>query len=118
MIALNLKAILLDREIKDHSSFLHANGFTWPTISRMLNNKCKGISFKHMEMLCTLLHCTPNDLILWTGDNGAQPQKLQPLHHLAPPRHRGIISEGFKSLPLSDLREIRKKIEEEVQSKF
>lgn len=35
----------------------------YQSISAMMNNETTGIKFKTLEKLCTLLDCTPNDII-------------------------------------------------------
>lgn len=114
MITINLSAILNDREIKKHVAYLHQNGFTWHTASRMMSKSTKGITFKNLERLCTILHCTPNDVLMWSAENGAKPDANQPLHQLVPPEHNAFITNSFKNLPIEKLRKIRKIIEQEV----
>ena len=114
MITLNISAILNEREIKNHYTYLCKNGFIAHTASRMLNHKTKSISFDQLEKLCTLLHCTPNDILCWQPNEGTQPNNNQPLHQLTAPKHKTIIEQSFKSLPLEKLREIRKIIEQEI----
>ncbi len=114
MITLEISPVLNEREVKKHGSFLFQNGFSWNFASRLLTKKVKSISFKHLETLCTLLHCTPNDILLWKPDEGQQPDKSQPLHQLTP-HYRTLVSHGLKNLPIETLREIRKMIEEEVK---
>ncbi|MFN8281924.1 MAG: helix-turn-helix transcriptional regulator [Chitinophagales bacterium] len=115
MIQLNLAAILNDREIKKHCTYLVQNGFSWDFASRMLTHKTKSITFAQLEKLCTLLHCTPNDILVWTPNENEKPSANQPLHQIIQPQHRQLISHGFKTLPIEKLREIRKIIEEEVK---
>jgi DNA-binding Xre family transcriptional regulator len=118
MITLNIATILNEREIKKHYTFLCANGFTEHTATHMLTHKSKSISFKHLEMLCTLLHCTPNDILVWSPDEGTKPSASQPLHKLTHPEHKSIITHGFRNLPLEELRELRKIMEEEVKRRM
>lgn len=118
MITLNLKAILTDREIKNHTSFLFHNGFSWATASRMATGNVKALSFKHMEKLCLLLHCTPNDLLHWTADEGKPIERTQPIQQLVPPVHHAYIAHGLKHLPIDELRELRKIMEEEVKHRL
>lgn len=116
MITINVSAVLNEREVKNHASYLHQNGFTWHTASRMLSKNTKGITFKNLERLCTVLHCTPNDVLVWNADNGAKPDSSQPLHQLVSPELKAYVTHGFKNLPIEKLREIRKIIEQEVKN--
>ncbi len=117
MITLNIAQILNDREINNHYNYLCKNGFIAHTASRMINHKTKSITFDQLENLCTILHCTPNDLLVWKPNEGQKPHPNQPLHQLVPPEHKASISQAFKNLPIEKLREIRKIIEQEVKNK-
>lgn len=109
MITLNLKAILTDREIKNHTSYLFHNGFTWATASRMATGNVKALSFKHMEKLCLLLHCTPNDLLLWTADEGKTIERTQPIQPISAACSPRLHCARSRHLPIDELRELRRK---------
>lgn len=55
--------------------FIDTSGFTqtqiakelnisYPTINNLYNGTAKSIYFDKLEELCTLLHCTPNDVLI------------------------------------------------------
>lgn len=118
MIQLDIASILNEREVKKPYTFLCANGFIHYTASRLLTHKTKSISFEHLELLCTLLRCTPNDILVWKPDEGTKADPSQPLHNLMRPEQRAVIEHGFKNLPLEELREMRKIMEEEVKRRL
>ncbi len=43
-------------------------GLTNDTISKIYNDKTKGIDFKTLDKLCWALECTPNDIFPYTPD--------------------------------------------------
>lgn len=66
MVYLNIKQLLKN---KNKSKYWLVNEMEsdYQTINAMINNETKGIKFKTIEKLCTLLECTPNDLIKFKG---------------------------------------------------
>lgn len=115
MLTLNIKAVMNAREIYNHNAFLCSHGFTYFTASRLLNNKVKSISHTHLEKLCMLLRCTPNDLYVWNGANSMLNNANQPLSQLTaitvkPPTHN-----VYTNLPLNKVLELRNSIDEVVK---
>ena len=44
-------------------------GMSYQNFSRMINNETKSIRYENIETMCLLLHCTPNDLLVFSeGD--------------------------------------------------
>lgn len=62
MVYLNIKE-LLKKNKKSKYWLVNEMESDYQTINAMINNETKGIKFKTIEKLCTLLECTPNDLI-------------------------------------------------------
>jgi DNA-binding Xre family transcriptional regulator len=49
-------------------SFLNANGFVHSTAYYLISGKVSNVKIAHIEKLCVLLNCTPNDLFEWKRD--------------------------------------------------
>lgn len=62
MVYLDIKE-LLKKNKKSKYWLVNEMESDYQTINAMINNETKGIKFKTIEKLCTLLECTPNDLI-------------------------------------------------------
>ena len=43
-------------------------GMSYQNFNRMVNNETKSIRYEHIETMCLLLNCTPNDLFVITED--------------------------------------------------
>ena len=43
-------------------------GMSYQNFNRMINNQTKSIQYKHIEIICGLLNCTPNDLLIICPD--------------------------------------------------
>ena len=61
MITLNVLP-LLEKKGKTKYWLFKQLGMSYTNFSNMVNGKTKSIQYKHIEILCTLLECTPNDL--------------------------------------------------------
>lgn len=68
MIYFNLTRLLKLRGVERPYSWLVANGFVPQTATRWAKNQIGHIRADHMERLCLLLNCTPNDLFEWRED--------------------------------------------------
>jgi DNA-binding Xre family transcriptional regulator len=106
MFQFNLRPLLNARGIERHFSFLVTVGITRNTASQLLNNSTGSISLKDMAKLCTLLNCTPNDLLVWRPSASA----ALPAHHPLEALHNGAISaelaQKLKQMPLADLKKL------------
>lgn len=72
MLKPNLSRIFITRGIKKPYAFLHNNGFTRNEALRLSSEKIKTLHLRHIERLCFLLNCTPNDLLEYIPDNPQQ----------------------------------------------
>lgn len=43
-------------------------GMSYQNFNKMINNETKSIRYENIEILCLLLHCTPNDLFVITEE--------------------------------------------------
>ena len=53
---------LLEKKGKTKYWLFKQLGMSYTNFNNMVNGKTKSIQYKHIEILCTLLECTPNDL--------------------------------------------------------
>jgi DNA-binding Xre family transcriptional regulator len=65
MLQFNLARIFKARGIDRPFSYLTQHGFTPSLASRIINSKVLNFNLHTIEMLCTALNCTPNDLLEW-----------------------------------------------------
>ena len=82
MLKLDLRPLLQVRGISQPYSFLRGHGFTHNIAWKLLSGKSRECRYHHIEKLCRLLLCTPNDLLVWKPDeNEVYPDNL-PLREL------------------------------------
>ena len=63
MVYLNIEE-LLKKKKKTKYWLVNKMESDYQTINAMINNETKGIKFATIEKLCTILECTPNELII------------------------------------------------------
>lgn len=107
MIYLNLKPIFEAKGIDNPNYFLWKNGFTRHTAHNLLNNKTEGINFRHLEQLCLILGCSPNDLFTWHNTDQINVLPTHSLQALKKEKSKGSITHTLQQLPVNKLNELR-----------
>lgn len=80
----------------------------------MSHEKVASIRLDHLEKLCLLLNCTPNDLLRFSPDKNQVVPETHALHQLK----KGELEEmaewlsSIHSLPLGDMARLSKKMRE------
>ena len=106
-IVLDLKPILLARNILHPSAYLIKIGINNNTANKMLNGEAVLVSLRQLTTLCQNLNCTPNDLL---SLRQMDLPKTHALHALktqtdaTPP----TISEWLKGKTLAEIEEMMK----------
>lgn len=105
MFQFNLQPLLNARGIERHFNFLVNAGITRNTATMLLNNTTGSISLRDMAKLCTLLNCTPNDLLVWRP--GAAPLPAgHPLEALSTEALSAELADKLKRMPLAELKKL------------
>lgn len=65
MLVYNIHAICKARGVKNPYTFLVNSGISRRTAWRILNGESKSVLLRHIEIMCTVLNCEPNDLLVW-----------------------------------------------------
>ena len=110
MLSLNLQPIFNARGIDRPFTFLVNAGFTRHSATIIINNNTKSLRFKHIELLCKVLFCEPNDLFLWTPEKGEHYAENFPLSKLKKSEPIGNWKETLAKMPFKDLKEVTKNI--------
>ncbi len=67
MLKLNILPLLKER--KKTKYWLNKQlGMSYTNFNKMINNQTKSIQYKHIEIMCDLLACTPDDLLIFCPD--------------------------------------------------
>lgn len=110
MLSLNLAPIFNARAITKPHGFLVRNGFSNFTASRLINNATDVFRLEHMEKLCHILVCEPNDLLLFTPDKNKQYAPNHPLLKLTQDDSSHDWTSAIATMPLKELKEATKHI--------
>ncbi|RYD51349.1 MAG: XRE family transcriptional regulator [Sphingobacteriales bacterium] len=78
MLTIHIKELCALRGIRYPYSWLVKNGIPVVAARTLSSGKYRHIPLEHLEKLCLIPRCTPNDLLVWQPDAG-QDQTAQPL---------------------------------------
>lgn len=118
MLKYNFNRIFTIRGFENPHSFLVKNGFTYNIAHRIVNNKIDKLSIKHIEQLCLIFHCTPNDLMEYTPDSKIDNNKDHPLNQLIRKKRERKYKRLMRELPLDKLdklEELLSKLDNKVE---
>lgn len=110
MLYFNLTPIFKARQIDKPYSFLVKNGVARHTAHRLLSSEIQEMRLKHIELLCKILYCEPNELLAYKPNNEEKLPETHPLNKLIPTQDETNWQEQLKTLPISKLKEIGKLI--------
>lgn len=112
MLIFNLPRALRLRGITEHqAAFLQKHGFVPATAYNFLKYTAASIKFDHLEKLCKILNCSPNDLFDWKPDEGETIGETHSLNVLK--RKSGKdLSQMLKEVPMEKFEQIETLLEE------
>lgn len=108
MLKLHLTPLFKLRNIAHPYSFLRKHGFTHNTASKLISGESRECRYAHIEELCRLLLCTPNDLFLWKPQKEeVYPDEL-PLRQLMRKPEAFDLNDVLNKLPLEKVHRFTK----------
>ena len=110
MLSLNLTPIFKARGINKPHSFLVKNGFSNFTATNLLSTSTRVFRLNYIEILCNILVCEPNDLLLFTPDKTKQYAPNNPLFKLASDDSNSNWPAALATMPFKELQEATKSI--------
>lgn len=114
MLQLSLSRIFKARGIEMPYRFLVQNGFVSFTAHKYKNGNARHIRLDHIEKLCILLNCTPNDLFEWSPDNLLEDRTDHPLQRIRKREKRVEIAQLLSKLSLEKLEEVERLLAEKA----
>ena len=112
MLLYNFKRVFKARGVEKPTNFLVNHGIPRGIASRIANNKTDMITLKHLEKVCLLLNCTPNDLLEWKPAGKKEDTPGTALYLLKKEQRGEGEAELLRGLPLHKLEELAKVIQE------
>lgn len=82
MLNLNLKPIFEARGIERPYTYLVKAGISRQCAHNILSSKTRVFRLDHIELLCRVLNCEPNDLLSYTPDSQTILSETHPLNNL------------------------------------
>ncbi len=110
MLSYNLASIFKARGIDRPSTFLVKAGLSPSTAHAILNNNTRSFRLDHIELLCRVLVCEPNDLLVFTPDKDKPLPPEHPLNILRETETQNALKETLFTLSFKQLKEITKQI--------
>jgi DNA-binding Xre family transcriptional regulator len=114
MLTLNLSRIFKARGIEQPYKFLVKSGFVPFTAHKYKNGKVEHMRLDHMEQLCILLNCTPNDIFEWAPNDLLDDRMDHPLQAIRRREKKLEITKLLSKMSLSKLEEIETMLKEQA----
>ena len=103
MLRYQFSLVFRQRNVDRPYSFLRRNGFSHNLAHRIAYDKVKKIGVGHIQKLCRLLNCTPNDMMVWGPKKEADRKPNLALNALLR-QHKDVdMVSVIRSLPLGEL---------------
>lgn len=107
MLIFNPKRIFALRGIeKPHRTLVKA-GISPATATKILKYYSPTVTIAHLEKICALLNCTPNDLFEFRADDKSSLHDKHALHTLRKEKDTASIKELIEDVPLEKLSEMK-----------
>lgn len=106
MLYLNVSEICRTRQIERPYSFLVKAGISPHVASDIVNGHSRSIRLDHIEKLCEILHCEPNDLLVYKPNSNNKLVETHPLNKLIPKNMDFDWQQTLRTMPLEQLKEV------------
>jgi DNA-binding Xre family transcriptional regulator len=117
MLQFNLNALFKARGIAHPRTFMINAGISPTTAGTILQGKIKTMRLDHMEILCKVLFCQPNDVLRWTPDTPDTVPVGHPIRKLNQSLAFGHLTQAIKTMPLDQLKKVSQFIKESESNK-
>lgn len=115
MLTYDLSTVFSARGVKKGYSFLKKLGLGHPAAHKLRKGNVRAVRLDHIEKICLELHCTPNDLLVWTPDDRPVTDD-HPLNQLKKRDEQLDLIGDIRDLPLDKIRELKEKLAEWVET--
>jgi DNA-binding Xre family transcriptional regulator len=111
MLSFNLTPIFKVRGIERPYSFLVKAGFTSHMANIIVSDKAKTLNLAHIETLCKILVCEPNDLLKFTPNKDNVYPQNHPLLKLQTTELTKTLDETLFTMPYKQLKQLTEQIQ-------
>lgn len=106
MLYLNLKSIFEARQIDKPYSFLVKIGIAPSTAHKIINNNSHVLRLDTLTLICTALHCQPNDLLVYKPNPKNPIAPNHPLNKMIHEPADNQWQQQLKTMPLEKLKQL------------
>lgn len=106
MLIFKPKRIIKLRQLEKPHKALVKCGISPSTATKLLGNYNIRLTIDHVEKICVMLNCTPNDLFEWKPKSGAELPENHSLNALKRNDEAENLSEIIKKVPIEKLSEL------------
>ncbi|MFD0939827.1 helix-turn-helix domain-containing protein [Pedobacter boryungensis] len=110
MLSLNVGPVLKARGIERPYTYLVKAGISRHSATDLIQGKPRVLRLDHIELLCKLLICEPNDLLVWSPDKDQIYPENHPLFNLKRAQVQSNVQELLASMPFKQIKEITQTI--------
>lgn len=108
MIRLNITRILKIKGITEANQYFIQRGHSPSYTYHLLRNNLNSLSMEKLEMLCTDLNCTPNDLLTYIPETKKMLAADHALHSLTKTETITEVNKLLHNLPMEKIEELYK----------
>jgi len=106
MLVFNPNRMFRLRKIDRPHLMLVKNGFAKSSATNLLNYVSRRVTVEHLEKLCVLLNCTPNDLFEWRGKTNEALDERHALNSLKRSDKSENLTEMIRKIPVEKLPQV------------
>ena len=106
MLVFNPKRMFALRKIDKPHLMLVKSGFAKSSATNLINYVSRRVTIEHVEKLCLLLNCTPNDLFEWRAGKNETLDERHALNSLKRSDKSENLTELIKKIPVEKLSQI------------
>lgn len=117
MLKLNLNPLFSERGISEPCTHLIKQGIPRHTAQRILSGFHTKLDFRHLETLCKVFMCSPNDLLQYIPAQEEQLPENHPLHQLKRESTPFNWLQTTTRLPLLELQQLISQIKVQLDQK-
>jgi len=104
MIILDIARLCKERGIKHKTATLMKAGISQGIVNKYLKGQVKRLPLDHIEKLCLLFRCQPNDLFTWVPDDKLSDYPQNPMQAIRQ-KPSFNLEEKLKSMTLEEIKE-------------
>ncbi len=98
MIKFYIKDVLRVKGYKPNTHILQRMGLRYTAANRLIKGEARSLTLDHLEMLCTFLNCTPNDILNFVPKTDSPLPEEHPLHQITKPLHQDSPVDFIKGM--------------------